>query len=298
MNSRVAPALSINSGSNALGERVSILNTPDDDEHMAVDSAQTSPVLKANDSAKGAAQGIATAENEYTASSLVKRIEAQHQSYLHSIKDYEDSERAQQPARDLNHIQAHALDILRNILIGPGEQNMVDYTLDLIGHAKLYDLLGSKMQPPTSDPQKVDAIPTKTLDAALKTLCHIAAGPPRHRAELISQTNLLQLLKPLFRHHDSDIRSSCCWVLTNLMWVDDSSDVQSAKERASMLKRMGFDIPLDELSKRPADGGQEQSLDVRERASAARDCMIQATEGRSSRMTEPTGLGHGVGLRA
>lgn len=297
-NAGVPPHLSINAASNAMGERVSIFHTPDDDEQMSDEPSQPSMSLDPATSLAKDASGSADGQISGVESRFSQPIDPQHRQYLDNIKAAEESEKARRPMQDLNQIQAHALDVLRNVLCGPGEPAMIDYVLNTIGRGKLYSILASKMQPSTVGSQNVNDLPLRTLDAALKTLCHIAAGPPKDRADVVAQEPLLQLLHPLFHHHDPDIRSTCCWILTNLMWLDDNSDVQHAKQRASTLKRMGFERPLAELSRRLSDGGQEQSHDVRERAGAARDCMIQVTEGRSSRMSEPTGLGHGVGLRA
>ncbi|KAL9054706.1 MAG: hypothetical protein Q9162_003986 [Coniocarpon cinnabarinum] len=287
---------SINPASNFVGEQVSIIPSPDHDEDMEQDSPQHKQAFSSDiATGEGSAGPFETGGAEPAFS---KFLDPNRQARLDSIKAAEDHDKLRRPQSECVQIEAHALDILRNVVCGPGEQAMIDYVVGNIGHFKLYDLLAAKLQPPERGAQSVDHIPVKTLDAALKTLCHIAAGPPRYRADLIGQHLLLQLLRPLFHHPEPDIRSTCCWILTNLMWVDDSSDVHNAKDRASRLKEMGFGIPLDELSRKLSDGGKEQSQDVRERASAARDCMIQATEGHGARMSDPTGLGHGVGLRA
>ena len=267
--SKVSPHLSINAASNAMGERVSIFHTPDDDEHMHDESAHASPTFKAED---GTVLGDVEKSKGRDADPLGKPIDPQHQAYLSSVKSSEEAEKAQQPSREANQIQGHALDIVRNVLCGPGEHAMIDYVLNSIGHARFYGMLASKMQAPTS--RNINEIPHKTLDAALKTLCHVAAGAPHYRSQLINQPNLLQLLLPLFYHQDPEIRCTCCWILINLMWVDDSTDVTSAKDRSNTLKRMGFDAPLEALSRRLGDGGHEQSQDVRERAAAARDSMV------------------------
>lgn len=298
--SKLGPGLSIGAASNALGERVSILHMPDDDEKMRDESTGTSPTFQQDPDITNTslADNEANPSGNSTFSPFSKPLDPRHQKYLQTIKSTEEAEKFEEPLKQKQQLEAHALDILRNVLCPPGQHEMIDYVLGKIGGPRLYQTLATKLQPQQAESsmsttsKPVDALPNKTLDSALKTLCHIAAGPPRHRNALVkNQQSLLQLLLPLFKHSNSEIRQTCCWICTNLMWVDDGSDVHSAKERASTLRRLGFESPLDELSRRPADGGREASQDVRERAAAARDCMVQATEGRLTRGNTEQGLG-------
>ena len=297
-----ATSLSINAGSNALGERVSILHTPDDDDKMQEDSIEASPIFKDDN---GIPLNLPPEEKSGLSENALKPFaKADSQRYiefLSYVKSREEFERANEPMRRSQQLEAHALDIIRNIVCGPAQHELIDYVFSNAGSPRLYDLLAAKLQVQGSDVSSypttgpVDSLPLRTLDSALKTLCHIAAGAPRHRAQFITQTHILQLLLPLFQHPDAEIRATCCWICTNLMWVDDSSDILAAKERALMLKRFGFEGPIEELSKKPADGGKEQSQNVRERAASAKDCMIQATEGRLPRQhgsNATEGLGH------
>lgn len=302
--SKVSPNLSISAASNALGERVSILHTPDDDEHMQDESAAPSPAFRGE--TEQPMDSLASKPSSFDGSSNPqgKPMDLRHQSYLQNIKIAEDAERAQWPLRRSQEVQAHALDILGNILYGPGQHDMIDYLFGKMTSLRLYSSLAAKLQPQqtessiSSSSKAVDSIPYRTLDSALKTVSNLAAGPPRQRKALLEQSHLLQLILPLFQHSAYEIRVTCCWICTNLMWMDDSSDMQGAKERALTLRQMGFEAPLEELSRRVADGGRETSRDVIERATSARDCMMNAIEGRPARGNGEQGLGHMSGIEA
>ena len=285
---------SIGAASNAFGERVSILHTFEEDEKMQVES--TVPFTSLQLDTEKPQDALSERVRAYN--QQVESKDPQHLNYLGSIKASEEAERAREPMRRALQMQIVALDVLRNTFCAPGQHEMLDWFYDQVSSSKLYSSLTAKLQPQQLESDasltrsRLDTAALKIVDTALKTVCHIAAGAPRHRREMIEQTALLRHVLSLFRHSNSEIRSTCCWVCTNLVWVEDGDDQQSAKERALVLKRMGVEKPLEELSRRAADGGRESSQDVRERAAAARDALMHALEGRPSRGNGEPGLGH------
>jgi len=102
----------------------------------------------------------------------------------------------------------------------------------------------------------------------LYIIVHIAAGLPRHRQMLISQSELLKLVVPLFKHSHNDVRSSCIWLVINLTWTDDQSDKLHCKSRAHELQKLGVCQKLAELESDP-------EMDIRERTKSA---MLQMRE--------------------
>ena len=294
---RATPNLSISAVSNAMGERVSILRTPDDDEKMQDESAEPSPTFDDENEQ----QGVALSAGKPRASSygiLFKQpMEPAHERFLEGIKEEEWAERNFQPlAQDLD-FQAHAMDIIRNAICGENQFEMIDLVLNTVGSTRLYQSLTAKLQANRERPV-TKRLPTKILESTLKTICHIAAGTPKHRAALINQRDLMRALIPIFKDWDDGVRSTCCWICMNLMWVDDTSDQERAKQRAMTLKDMGIDAILNDLCKAPREGGTETCQDVRERAGQARECMISATEARGSLSGrhDPQGLGYVGGL--
>lgn len=154
-------------------------------------------------------------------------------------------------------IREQALDFVRNLIAGDGNQEMVDYMMQEVGQERLFDLLVNLL--------------SGDSDVTLSTLyilCNLAAGTPRHRQILVSQGNLMKLVAPLFQHDRAEIRSACVWLVINLTWAEDNDDRLNCKARAYELRKMGLTERLDTLA-------DDLDLDVRERTKTA---MHQLTE--------------------
>ncbi|KAF2421192.1 ARM repeat-containing protein [Tothia fuscella] len=150
-------------------------------------------------------------------------------------------------------------------------------------------------------------IDAKLLESVIFILIHIANGKPQHRHILLSQTttptplpsvtttppfssqytHLIDLTLPLFSHPGRRIRVACCWLVHNLMWMEDQSDANGAKGRALELRSRGFE---EEVRRCVGDG----DLDVRERARGCIEVWGRLLEGGNG---ERSGLGIGGGGR-
>lgn len=210
-------------------------------------------------------------------------VQDENEQYLRTVKGEERNEIAMKSAREELQIQRHALDFIRNITTGPGCNEMIDYLNTSLGFPRLYDIIASKLRPsanPTSlkphhDPSTSTSTagplqhhafafhqPAVIITSTIFILSHIAAGPPKHRQQLISRQPLISLVRPLFAHPDQEVRAACLWVALNLMWVDDSSDTAGARARAMELRRNGWDRMIEERLR-------DECLDVSERARTA-----------------------------
>lgn len=170
-------------------------------------------------------------------------------------------------------IQEQGLDFIRNLICGSGAAEMIDYIFKELGQDKLFDMLAAKLRPRVLNAFSRDrrsaengarqiAPPTEIIISVCYIIVHIAAGHPRHRQLLISQSELLKLLVPLFSHPHKEVRVCCAWVVINLTWVDDQSDNLHCKSRAHELRKLGISEKLEALKSDP-------ETDVRERTKTA-----------------------------
>lgn len=170
-------------------------------------------------------------------------------------------------------IEREGLDLLRNILAGPGAPQMIDHIFQELGQDKLFELLANKLRPRVlnafnrerrSSENGVRRVqpPTKIIVSVLYIIVHIAAGLPKHRQLLVSQSELLKLVVPLFSHSDPEVRCPCAWIVINASWHDSSADLPNSRSRARELVKLGFYEQLEVIESDP-------SLDVRERTRIA-----------------------------
>lgn len=170
-------------------------------------------------------------------------------------------------------IQKEGLDLLRNLLCGSGASEMIDFVFRELGQDKLFEMLAAKLRPRVfnafnrerrSSENGVRHVQPQTdiVTSICYIVVHIAAGHPRQRQLLISQTELLKLIVPLFNHTDREIRSCCVWICLNLTWLDDASDNVNCKARARELVKLGVYEKLEQMENDP-------ELDVRERSKTA-----------------------------
>lgn len=170
-------------------------------------------------------------------------------------------------------VQKEGLDFIRNLICGPDAIEMIDYVFHELGQDKMFDILMSKLRPKLTNAfsrgRRTAEATTRQIQpqpeiviSVCYILVHLAAGLPRHRQLLISQTELLKLILPLFNHTHREIRGCCVWIVINLIWVDDKSDEQSCKSRARELMKLGFLEKLETLK-------SDEALDVKERTKTA-----------------------------
>lgn len=178
-------------------------------------------------------------------------------------------------------IQREGLEFIRNLICGDNASEMIDYIFRELGQDKFFELLTSKLRSrahhnaynrrnngkPSTTTTKASGAQhtqhhTEILTSVTYILVHIAAGDPRHRQQLIAQTEVLKLVIPLFAHPSHHVRVCCAWLVFNLTWVDNSTDQENCKSRAKELGKLGV---MDKLKVLEGD----VDLDCRERAKTA-----------------------------
>ena len=166
-------------------------------------------------------------------------------------------------------IQKEGLDLLRNLLCGNGASEMIDFVLRELGHEKLFEMLAAKLRPRIYNafdrerrssehgvryvqPQKEIVLPICYI------IVHIAAGESRQRQLLISQTELLSLVIPLFDDPNPEVRVCCVWLCINLTWRDNADEV-NCTARARELVKLGVYERLKQMENDPNSDVKERS---------------------------------------
>ncbi|CAI6329864.1 unnamed protein product [Periconia digitata] len=283
---------------NAAGEQVDLLNAADD-PHMDVDEEPTS-----SEDEDTMISNISSLRRQQRPEPRYIDANEIHDR-LQQIRDDEQDARVNSERDDIR-LQEQALDFIRNLLTeekASGE--MVDHLLKTVGHSAFFELLDSKLRPkstvhpnpvasttstngstywsPTRHPfapatSSTSALPRlpnysnyyppTILSSTLFILVHIANGRPNQRAQLLAQTSLMSHILPLLSHPHREVRSCCAWLIQNLIWIDDHTDEPASRERASILRNLGFEEGARLLS-RDAD------RDVKERGKTALEQMIK-----------------------
>ena len=210
------------------------------------------------------------------------RLEALHEA---------ETNRSRRARADELAIQEQGLDFIRN-LIGGGDSStatandvqdttaMIEFLFQEIGSSdRLFEILKSKLRVKVVNgfanrrrPVGADGMENqrrllypqpRIVYCTVMILVHIAAGVPKYRQLIISQTDLLKELLPQLNLKDKEVRMSICHLVSNLTWQDDMLDAQDARQRVVELKRLGFHARLETLE------AQDAELEVRERAKAA-----------------------------
>ena len=186
--------------------------------------------------------------------------------------------RSSQPAlTDELAIQQQGLDFVRNLICGSGASEMIEHIFRELGQDKLFELLAAKLRPRVfnafnrerrSSENGVRHVQPQTdiIVSVCYIVVHIAAGSTRQRQLLISQTELLKLIVPLFSHANKDVRACCLWIVINLTWIDNASDNMNCKARARELMKLGVYEKLEHME-------HDADLDCRERARTASNQM-------------------------
>ena len=175
--------------------------------------------------------------------------------------------------RDDVAVQEQGLDFVRNLICGPDSAEMIDFLLRELGRNNLFDMLASLLRPRPVDvlgrDRRLSAAgtkhvppPTEIVVAVCYILAHLAAGLPRHRQLLLSQTDLLKALIPYFTHSNTEVRVCCAWIVINLTSMEDQADKTQSRNRALELSKLGI---LEQLRKLETDA----DLNVRERTKQA-----------------------------
>ncbi len=267
---------------NAAGEQVDLLNAVEDSRETTPPGDDDNGDGDLNMTDSIGAVGRSHPEHEsshpgptFTRSSNGRVTVSDTHRPRHPTTTDTDTAAARQARNDNTAVQEQGLDFIRNLICGPGAPDMIDYLFRELGQDKLFDILARKLRPQVFNAFKRDKRlssaensvrhvppPTEIIVSVCHVISHIAAGLPRHRQLLISQTELLRSLTQLFDHSSRSVRSCCAWVVINLTWVDDQSDFPNCKARAMELRKLGVVGKLEALEHDP-------ELDVRERVKTA-----------------------------
>ncbi|KAF2398154.1 ARM repeat-containing protein, partial [Trichodelitschia bisporula] len=200
--------------------------------------------------------------------------------WLRHIRD-EELNPVRRAQRDDVRIQWQALEVVRNLITEPGkpQHEMIDHVLQEMGAEALFAVLLSKLRPrngataqgkrPAPSAGRASGVggafpeddaSREVLTSAMFVVIHIANGLPKHRHLLLEQEALLACIPPLFKHPDRNVRAACCWLVHNVLWMEDAADAGPVRERAHVLRGMGFERDVRDAAAKDVD------LDVRERA--------------------------------
>jgi hypothetical protein len=328
---------------NAAGEQVDILNAVDEPS-MDLDDAASLDSSSEDEDAMTDSIGHLRPPS----------IPVQHRARLKAIRQEEESPVIRGRKDDIL-VQEQVLDLVRNLIseAGPGQPEMIDHLLEVMGQQRLFECLANKLKPKvgaaataatqqqrsTSSASTGNAPPAgkrptlttpghssqnsnaanqqpfpehlyihpRLLESSIFILIHIANGKPQHRHQLLNQTTssflsnmtslfpttssassqpqttkLIDLTLPLFNHPVTKIRVACCWLVHNIMWMEDSNDAVGAKQRALELRQRGFEDVIGICA-------GDSDLDVRERARGCVDVWGRLLG------TSSGGGGNGVG---
>jgi hypothetical protein len=194
-------------------------------------------------------------------------------------------------------VQEQGLDLIRNLIgaynsTGPAENSdMIDFLFHAFGQDQIFEILASKLRPKVTNSlsnrnsengtgnNETRIVPPQPeiITSVEYILANIAASVPRHRQQVMAQTELLKLVLQQSNHPDKEVRLALCWLIINLTWVEDDQDATSRTQRVRELTKLGF-LTKMEILERDCD------LDVRDRAKTAVWQMKQ-TVASSSRMS-------------
>jgi hypothetical protein len=170
-------------------------------------------------------------------------------------------------------VSEQGLDLIRNLIGGQDQSlgsetvDMIDYLFSTLGQNQIFGMLSRKLsttQIQRDGTAKNTHVPLQAeiVAAVVWILVHIAASVPRHRQQVVAQTELLTKLVPQFSNPNREVRLSLCWLVNNLTWLNDTSDKIPCMQRAQELERLGYLGMLENLQHDP-------DLDIRERAKTA-----------------------------
>lgn len=289
---------------NAAGEQVDILNAVDEPQMDIDDEPSSDEDEDAMTDAIPSMRRHQRSGSRYTSPTNIR-------DRLHQIKNDELDPRIKLERED-QAIQMQSLDFIRNFCSEEKQSGeMIDHLLKTYGHSRFFEMLDSKIRPKTSSSMSQSQTDSPTpsywpgttqqrppfpssqstqphwstyhsheiLKAAVFIFVHLANGRPHHRTLLLGQTNLMRHLLPLFSHPVRDVRRGCAWMVVNLLWVEDHTEEQPTRERARVLRDMGFEAKILELTRDP-------DLDVRERAKTATDVLARMN-GEGAERREP-----------
>lgn len=259
---------------NAAGQQVDILNAPDTPE-MDVDTPDEDLPDEESDSGEIQVDQTGT---PYQSSSMRSTLRPNLNALttLRVLRERENNPVLQSRQESID-VQEQALDFLRNLINSEDAPAMIDHINGVVTIQRIFEIILAKLEPPppsgsrtsmssgvkNGTPSQIPAgTPDTIVHSSIHILTHISAASTRHRQLLIAQKPLLRAWMPHFDHRDPQIRVICIWVVINLTWVEDQSDREGARRRATELRNLGVEDKIRALQNDP-------EVDVRERCKVA-----------------------------
>ncbi|KFX97777.1 hypothetical protein V490_02624 [Pseudogymnoascus sp. VKM F-3557] len=179
-------------------------------------------------------------------------------------------------------VQEQGLDLIRNLIgaynsTGPSENSdMIDFLFHSFGQDQIFEILASKLRPKVINPfskrnsdngtgngeTRIVPPQPEIITSVEYILANVAASVPRHRQQVVAQTELLKLVLQQSSHPDKEVRLALCWLVINLTWVEDDQDTVTRTQRVRELTKLGFLAKMEVLER-------DCDLDVRDRAKTA-----------------------------
>lgn len=253
------------------------MNYSDDEDYKQKMAANT-PGVNSTNKSPGFGQNFPESEkskaiSNSTSQLLNSRLAALHKGELSPGKKARDNDTA---------VQEQGLDLIRNLIgaynsTGPAENSdMIDFLFHSFGQDQIFEILASKLRPKIINPfskrgsgngsgnGETRIIPPQPeiITSVEYILTNVAASVPRHRQQVVAQTELLKLVLEQSSHPDKEVRLALCWLIINLTWVEDDQDTISRTQRVRELTKLGFLAKMEVLER-------DSDLDVRDRAKTA-----------------------------
>lgn len=208
-----------------------------------------------------------------TSQLVSSRFAALHKGELSSGKKARENDTA---------VQEQGLDLIRNLIgaynsTGSVENSdMIDFLFHSFGQEQIFEILASKLRPKIINPfnkrgsdngsgngeTRIVPPQPEIITSVEYILVNVAASVPRHRQQVVAQTELLKLVLEQSSHPDKEVRLALCWLIINLTWVEDDQDTVTRTQRVRELTKLGFLAKMEVLE-------GDCDLDVRDRAKTA-----------------------------
>ncbi|OBT67931.1 hypothetical protein VE03_02528 [Pseudogymnoascus sp. 23342-1-I1] len=265
------------------------MNYSDDEDYKQKMADNTTGVSSANKTS-GFSQKFPESERSKaisgSTSQLVNsRFAALHKGELSPGKKARENDTA---------VQEQGLDLIRNLIgaynsTGPAENSdMIDFLFHSFGQDQIFEILASKLRPKVINPfskrgsdngsgngeTRIVPPQPEIITSVEYILANVAASVPRHRQQVVAQTELLKLVLEQSSHPDKEVRLALCWLVINLTWVEDDQDTVTRTQRVRELTKLGFLAKMEVLER-------DSDLDVRDRAKTALWQMKQSGPGSS-----------------
>lgn len=207
-----------------------------------------------------AGEVIGLVPKEYRKGSMVRLSEQME------LDDEEhDQYQAHTLAEDLN-IQAELLAFLRNLTTGERPDEIIEFLLEHIGQDDFLQVLLERLKTASASQQHA-LYPTSIIFNTIYVLVHLCAADKRFRRIVSSNVPLMKNISTLLGHAEPEVRCAACWLVTNLIYVNNTDAFDMVVQRARELGRLGVVNQIRRMEK------SDPVMDVKERAATASECF-------------------------